>query len=711
MKRTISLLMSAVMLLGMMIPVSAADSDKVKASLAGVKTRIDVPQELSVFRSSSNEYDNKIAYNFSWTDEEENKRIYVTADEEGRIGSYYYSEDTDFDDYPTLTDVTRDDAAKMAEAFLQKAAPELFANERDKLVQTGAYGSASNGRARYSFNYEREKNDTAVYGNQAYISITAYGDKAYVSDMTINWSYDAQFAAHTVALENPDAAYFDAFEIELSYARRYSGAVKTLSDGTKISDNVVMQYAFKDTAGYISAENGEVLEVESDEDGSVSGGSGGGMKQTSAVNEAAADMVSFTDEELAELERVEGLMTEAQAEQIIRSIKELKLSDNMKLKSISYRRQTPWYLKENNDVNKEKFLVNIRLSEEIDGKTKRNMSAVIDAESGELYNISNYSWYDDESTKDSTGNPETEIAQFLNQAAPEKLSQFEEIEKDESGKTPLSGRMRRIVNGIPYSGNYITYAYDEDYSRISSYNLTWDDYTDYFADPAKAIGKENAQEKMLEYVPLRLIYIPNGGEYKLCYTLSQSAYYTVLDALTGEQLNVNVEKEQQEIKYSDIAGHWSQQAVLRLAESGLTEAADTFRPDDKMTQKELLTMFASALMGGSYWSYDEESFYEMLERRGYFRLEEKNAGANVKREDAFVYMIRMMGYERVAKLDGIYSCGYTDIAELSADKVGYAAILTGFGVVSGDASALRAKDDITRAEAAMMIYKYLTYKG
>ena len=100
----------------------------------------------------------------------------------------------------------------------------------------------------------------------------------------------------------------------------------------------------------------------------------------------------------------------------------------------------------------------------------------------------------------------------------------------------------------------------------------------------------------------------------------------------------------------------------------------------------------------------------MLIRNNYISESEKNPSAPVLREDAFVFMIRFMGYERVAKLSGIFNCPFSDANEISPEKLGYAAILSGFGVISGDASQVRANDNITRAETAMMLYKYLTYR-
>ena len=60
-----------------------------------------------------------------------------------------------------------------------------------------------------------------------------------------------------------------------------------------------------------------------------------------------------------------------------------------------------------------------------------------------------------------------------------------------------------------------------------------------------------------------------------------------------------------------------------------------------------------------------------------------------------------------AELPGIFNCGFSDAGQIAADKLGYAAIVSGLGVISGDGNAIRANDALTNAEAAAMIYNYL----
>lgn len=70
-------------------------------------------------------------------------------------------------------------------------------------------------------------------------------------------------------------------------------------------------------------------------------------------------------------------------------------------------------------------------------------------------------------------------------------------------------------------------------------------------------------------------------------------------------------------------------------------------------------------------------------------------------------MIRMAKLEKVATLENIYKIDYADSTLLSDGKIGYCAILSGLGVICGNGGYLRPQDALTRAEAIIMLYRYL----
>lgn len=684
MKKLLSLLIAAAVTASCAVPAFAADSDKMKTALAGVKTRVEVPAELSVFRSSSSDYNGDVQYSFSWSSEDYKDRIRVTSDSEGRIINYDRYADEEKEEYP-LSPLTSEQAQKMADEALCSMASELFSSQTDRLVPAGISGSASSTRKWFNASYSREKNGIAVADSSASVNITAYGNVAYVSGVVIDWDYDAEFAPEpATVISDPQASYLKVFPIELAYERRYGDAVPLvkLSDGREIKPETVMLYGFAKNPGYISAADGaEVTPQYRGEAGFARNCAGGAKEAASAADQG------FTEEELAELDKVENLITADSALQYLKGLKALKLDADMKVFSSRISRWIPSYFRiaENNSPENERFRMGLNIGTDENSRAY----ATLDAQNGELLNYSRWEYSEDKNAV-SSETAKAETAEFIKAAAAEKSAECAEPEIND-GENYYDVNMTRIVNGIPYRSNTISASYDKTHARISSYRLDWDEITEYFQSPEKAIGLDAAAKTIFEIAPLEQVYVFDGESYRLCYGISKSSYLTDIDAVTGEQLNK--EHAPAAIHYSDTDGHWAQRAIETLAEINITENADKFRPDEAITSAELITMFNNA-------------FNRYIDKASV-----SDPDSALAREDAFVLMVRSIGFERVAKLRGIFSCPYSDSEQISADKLGYAAILTGFGVISGDAGAIRAKDNLTRAEAAMMIYNYLNYEG
>ena len=167
-------------------------------------------------------------------------------------------------------------------------------------------------------------------------------------------------------------------------------------------------------------------------------------------------------------------------------------------------------------------------------------------------------------------------------------------------------------------------------------------------------------------------------------------------------------KTPESFKYSDIKGHWAESAINKLAEVQIGFEGKNFTPDEAVKQSDLLKLFAAGTRHKSYLDFDTEELYKILMDEEVILENEKNPDGTVKREDAFVFMIRLQGLEKVAKLNEIFKVTYADQELLTKEKTGYAAILTGLDIICGNGGKLRPKDNITRAEAAVMLYNYMT---
>ena len=700
MKKLLSAILCAAMGASLFVPAYAETDAAMEKSLAAVKEKIEIPAELTVFRAGKTGVDEK-SYSFSWTDEEGESRIYVEADSEGRISDYSRGYDINPDNKSSLPELGRDDVRHIAVDFLKKAAPELMENDSDKLILTEEYGNPSVGESWYNFDFAREKDGVAVLNNSASVSITAYKDQAFVSWCNISWDYDAVFGEAKNELENPADSYFAAFPAELRYERMY-GWRAYKSSVTDTSSDVRLLYEFKNSTGYISAADGSEVEPYV-EDTYRNDLSGGGAKSAMATAESATDDAGFTDEELAELDTFKNLISAAAAEKAIRALPAVGMTADMKLVNSDVYRCKTWEYREDKGIDKEKIVMRLYFTNE---DRSRGLHASVDAQSGELLSLYNYS-YDDEK-KAQNKDAAAEIEKFIKAAAPGRLGECEAFNKEEidTDNDWVYTALRREVNGVPYNDNGVTVSYNKASGTVQSYSLEWDEDVSSFTPADRAMDMASAQEKMLSYAPLELVYVPTKDNYVLCYGIDYSQN-AAIDAVTGEQAYKDDEQERQNINYSDISGHWAENAIKALAEMGLSEPGDKFRPDEKITQEKLLRFIDSAFGGYSVWNSDSEDLYTDLIRSGLVKKDEKNPDAQVARADAFVFFIRAMGYEKIAELPGIFNCGFSDAGQIAADKLGYAAILSGLGVISGDGNAIRANDALTNAEAAAMIYNYL----
>jgi len=564
----------------------------------------------------------------------------------------------------------------------------MFADGSDTLIfDEESYNAGSN--LRYSFIYRRYKNSIPVKDNSVSITVCITDDGSLsVRNMSANINYKAEFADNKAEIENLTGKYMEAFPIELVYRNDYNYDWKETG---KPRNNPVLIYRIKDNdAGFISAETGEVVKEDiSDElyaEQEATADAAGGMLMSK--NESG-----LTERELEEISVVEGLLSVSEIEKKVKSLPYISFPENVKMGNSRLSRN-----------DEEKYIYNIYYNNKDDSYySYANLSA--DAESGALKN-----WYrsgknevrkDIALSENQKKAAQSKITEFLNAAAPEEIK-ASVLERSEENKGYLNEYYYREVNGIKHINNGISVSFDARNSFVTNFSLNFADGV--FESPEKAIGGEKAYENLLAYSPIEKLYVKSGGKYIVCATLKKRG--VTLDALTGEIENV-YRQENSSFYYDDIKGHWAEEAAEKLAEIQLGFEGGKLNPDMYVTQEDFFRLVASGIYGKYYHTLSRDELYEALVRDKIIEKDEKNPDAEITRENAFVYMIRMANLERVAKLENIYKVEYADSEMLSQGKIGYCAILSGLGVINGSGGYLRPQDKLTRAETVVMLYRYL----
>ena len=120
----------------------------------------------------------------------------------------------------------------------------------------------------------------------------------------------------------------------------------------------------------------------------------------------------------------------------------------------------------------------------------------------------------------------------------------------------------------------------------------------------------------------------------------------------------------------------------------------------------------AALEGERYpiTPYYASGLYKYVSARGIIKSgEAQDENLPCIREDGPKYIIRALGYEDIAQMTDIFAAGFSDSADITPGMEGYIALAKGFGIIGGNPdSTFAPKEPLTRADAAIMIYNYLT---
>ena len=148
----------------------------------------------------------------------------------------------------------------------------------------------------------------------------------------------------------------------------------------------------------------------------------------------------------------------------------------------------------------------------------------------------------------------------------------------------------------------------------------------------------------------------------------------------------------------------------RLARYGVGYASASFQPGRALTQADLVCLLASTQ--GSWLLLDPEAAtaeeldeaYAAVYRMGALTRQERQEDALLTRSDVVRMLLDAAGYGRVARLEGIFTCAFSDRAEIPGSELGYAALAQALGLAQETYAGARTA---TRAEAAVMLCRLL----
>ncbi|MFS0725769.1 S-layer homology domain-containing protein [Paenibacillus sp. 1P07SE] len=310
---------------------------------------------------------------------------------------------------------------------------------------------------------------------------------------------------------------------------------------------------------------------------------------------------------------------------------------------------------------------------------------------------------------------------------------------------------RTMYEGVHVSINAIS-------NEVRTYSAELSSFS-YPAQKPQTITPDQAVEAYMDYYNLELTYVQthqyngepiplekynvmvaageimpgsgDGGEAKLVYRLVPRPMdgQVFLDAQTGEWRDHQNGEVTSLVKQTatDIAGHWAERELsIMVAYKALDLEDGQVRPQAVVTRGEMIKMLVLSMNSGyrplsmANGEAASASFKDVTADSEYFVYVESAVAANlidrgdgsfdpdgqVDREEMAELIVRALGYNSLAKYEGLFNIPFNDAASL--ENKGQAAIVAGLKIMNPDDKGNFNPDRlVTRAESATAFFRFL----
>ena len=677
--------MVCLLLFTMCIPALGAEEDSkgLEQAIVAAKKIITVPDNYTDFTHYASERETSegkiMVWRLNWSEKEGNNGfVSASIGENGFL--YEYNKYDGDGRHNGLAQVTKDEAQISAEEFLEKIMPTSAGQMKKVDGNSNIYSSEE-----YNFTYQKFINEIPVNFITANIGVNKYSGEITSFNGENPEIKDLEYPTLDNVIETPASgkAYIEKLGIGLKYYSYYDYKQKKMNifAGYSVYDNVNKA---------IDAKTGQVLSISNESQ--LYNDKKDSLETTSSANNLVKTDQELTKEETDAIKNVANLITKEKAESIIRETSDIITSD-MKVKDT---------LLNKNYINN-KYVWNISFDDAY---------AEVDAESGEVISLQCFNY--DKTVNKNISKPEAQnmAESFLKKIAPSKFAQtkYEDIENKilkvgvvEDGDIAHFNFIRQ-VNGIEFSNNALRVEVDKTKGKVIGYNNNWYENV-AFPDVSQVMTKENAFNKIKELSGFGLEYVMlDKNKVGLVYNFKNVNENYIIDPVSGIRLDFTGQayKDNKLPKYTDIGGHWCEKTVKELLENGYYLDGEKFNPDMNITQIDFFKYIYSAMNN----NYTDDEFYDMLVQSGVIKKEEKSPSSFVSNQDAAKFIVRYLGYDKVAIHPEIFVSPFKD--NIEAQYKGYAAMCYGLNIIKGDRNGnFNGTHNISNAEAAIIVYNLI----
>jgi hypothetical protein len=688
-----------------------------------VKGVFVIPQEFTKFTSGYSQEENKQVWQLSWNAEKEPHGS-LNARVDGETGEILemnlWQASPGRKPQGRLPALSRAEAVQKAEQLVKQLQPQRWSQLKLEEMQGELLPLMSWSGTNYQIKWVRQVQ--GVPFPQDGVTVQVDSQSGTIMGYSFRWT-DAEFpdASKAIASEKARQIWKEGM-LELQYFRAYS------ADPAKPKPVQLVYRLTHPSEGVIDALTGKPLEkaytIFRDE----------GMEVKVLLSKEVERGVELTPQELDEVMKAGKVIPQEKAEAVVRQW--VTIPAHVSLEGVHLSRED-WRAPGARTWN---FSWRYTGEKELAEDAIRWISAAVDAESGILlsFSIDKTGVRPDQS--DSSRKQQLSVAEaqkkaeaFLSKIQPQLFQQVKLVKKPTSDVRPLektivlppdlpsqSFEYQRLVNGVVYPDNGMTVSVDLHTGDIQSYRFKWSALA--FPSLEGILEREAVADYYLARQPLTLQYVQENWaadagarkEIKLVYAPLPAAGQqaeAMTDARTGAPLDSqgeNLSKQPQPYQFSDIAGHWAEKEIALLGQAGLFgEYGVQFHPNEPVKIVQLLRAMLALERGATgVASLSDEEVMEQAKQQGWLK-EDLKAEAQINRLQLSCLVIRFLGLESAAQIEGIYQAPFKDFKKTPPAEQGYVALSWGLGILRGEQGSFGGAQTVSRAQAAVALVRML----
>lgn len=280
----------------------------------------------------------------------------------------------------------------------------------------------------------------------------------------------------------------------------------------------------------------------------------------------------------------------------------------------------------------------------------------------------------------------------------------------------LSYERREGEAYVPDDMIFITYSLSN--KKITHFNLQWSDIR--LPKPTKVADEKIVYDKIFSENKLELAYKLKWDDKKqkfianLYYMVANQEKLPLRFAVTTGKRIILPQQSKSIEQYTDLNLSKYQYEAELLHQIGIGFSGGELRPNIPITQKELITLIVSAFEDYNFEIGIQEKHQNQEEfwlQTGLLLEGETVDETPAKREDIAKYLIRALGYQKLAQKKDIFKSNLYDFKEVTDGYQGYVAIAEALRFLDvPPGGEFMPKEQANRDVAIKMLYNFLTYQ-